>query len=109
MEEMEACFLPHAQIGYSNPDCGNDFEINSPTRPTAQMRFETLASNYPTQKNIAILLGQDLGRLNIIAHRRRFAFDLVDPVFDQIANRDKADKLAVLDHRQMANPSLGHQ
>src|SRR5205085_2528737 len=41
-------------------------------------------------------------------HRFGLCFDSVDPVGDEVADRDDSREAPILDHGQMADPALGH-
>src|SRR3546814_19946393 len=41
--------------------------------------------------------------LNIVAHGGCVGFDLVDPVLHELADRDEADQMPAVNHRQVAD------
>ena len=48
------------------------------------------------------------GGLDIFPHCSSFAFDLFHPRLDEIADRNKADDHAIIDHRQMPDAPPRH-
>src|SRR5258708_6845704 len=50
------------------------------------------------------LVGREIG----VAKDARLQFDLLQPTLDRITDADDSYQLALLDDRQMPNPTLGH-
>jgi hypothetical protein len=47
-------------------------------------------------------------RQDVIVHRRRITFHLVQAMFDDVADRDDADRPALIHHREMTEFAFGH-
>ena len=65
--------------------------------------YHPWARYQPPPSDLAVSGGGD-----ILPHGGGFAFDLFDPVLDHLANRDDAEQLIILHHRQMADAVFGH-
>src|ERR1035438_3331357 len=53
-------------------------------------------------------LSQTLCSQNVVVHRRRVTFHLMQPMLDHITDRYDSDQLPLVDHGDVAGSSLGH-